>query len=378
MKEESKKNNIINNKNRIKKRSIQKEMVIEFLIAIILVAIFSIIGFYVFVNQEASKIIEINLIGSENSKEILSIIRRSILIILLNSIIISTIIIKISSKKILKPMEKMIDATKKVASGDFDIRLETKRNDETVEFVNNFNYMVAELGKTELLQKDFIDNVSHEIKTPINSIQGFAKLLKEENITKDEKEEYISIIIEETNRLLKLSNNILKLAKLQHQDTITNKSKINLTEQIRKVLTLLEPKWRKKGLEISISYKNFFFEGNEELLFQVWTNIIDNAIKFTKEKGRIDIRLEEKDNNVEISIKDNGIGMQEEEIEKVFNKFYQVDVSHGGEGSGLGLSIVKKIVELSNGNIKIDSKLNEGTNVKVELPIAEKENTIVI
>ena len=216
-----------------RKKSIQRELVIEFVITILLVVIFSILGFYIFVNQEATKIIEINLAGKEGLKEILSIIRRSIVIILLNSIIISTAIIKISSKKILNPLEKMIDATKKVASGDFNVRLETTRNDETAEFVQNFNYMVKELGKTELLQKDFIDNVSHEIKTPINSIQGFTKLLDDDNLSKEDREEYISIIMEETDRLLKLSNNTLKLAKLQHQDRIINKTNINLTEQLR-------------------------------------------------------------------------------------------------------------------------------------------------
>ena len=361
-----------------RKKSIQRELVIEFVITILLVVIFSILGFYIFVNQEATKIIEINLAGKEGLKEILSIIRRSIVIILLNSIIISTAIIKISSKKILNPLEKMIDATKKVASGDFNVRLETTRNDETAEFVQNFNYMVKELGKTELLQKDFIDNVSHEIKTPINSIQGFTKLLDDDNLSKEDREEYISIIMEETDRLLKLSNNTLKLAKLQHQDRIINKTNINLTEQLRKVLAILEPRWREKELKVSISYDNVFFKGDEDLLFQVWTNLIDNAIKFSNKEGKIEIKLEKKEEKIEIFIKDNGIGMKQEDIDRIFSKFYQVDISHSGEGSGLGLSIVKRIIELSGGNIKIESKINKGTKIIIELPIDEKENKILI
>ena len=361
-----------------RKKSIQRELVIEFIITILLVVVFSILGFYIFVNQEATKIIEINLAGREGLKEILSIIRRSLVIILLNSIVISTAIMKIASKKILNPLEKMIDATKKVASGDFDVRLETTRNDETAEFVQNFNYMVRELGKTELLQKDFIDNVSHEIKTPINSIQGFTKLLDDDNLSKEDRKEYISIIMEESNRLLKLSSNTLKLAKLQHQDKIINKTRVNITEQIRKILAILEPRWREKELKVSIPYDNIYFDGDEDLLFQVWTNLIDNAIKFSNKHGKLEIKLEEREEEIEISIKDNGIGMKQEEIDRIFSKFYQVDISHSGEGSGLGLSIVKRIVELSEGNIKIESKVNEGTKIIIELPINEIENKILI
>ena len=362
----------------IKKKTIQKELVIEFLITIILVAIFSIVGFYIFVHNEASKIIEINIENYEEMKELLTIIRRGIIIILLNSLVISTIIIKIGSKKILGPLEKTIKATKKVAQGDFDVRLQTKRKDETEEFVNNFNYMVKELGKTELLQKDFIDNVSHEIKTPISSIQGFAKLLDDENLSNEERKEYIGIIIEESERLLKLSNSTLKLAKLQHQDKITKKEQINITEQIRKVLAVLEPKWREKNLKVDISLNNIYFEGDENLLFQVWMNLIDNAIKFSNKNGKIEIKIEEIKENIEVEIKDNGIGMEKEDIEKIYSRFYQVDKSHSGEGSGLGLSIVKRIIELSSGTINIKSEKNKGTKILIKLPKIKKEENIEI
>lgn len=362
----------------IKKKTIQKELVIEFLITIILVAIFSIVGFYIFVHNEVSKIIEINIQNYEEMKELLTIIRRGIIIILLNSLVISTIIIKIGSKKLLGPLEKTIQATKKVAQGDFDVRLQTKRKDETEEFVNNFNYMVKELGKTELLQKDFIDNVSHEIKTPISSIQGFAKLLDDENISSEERKEYIGIIIEESERLLKLSNSTLKLAKLQHQDKITKKEQINITEQIRKVLAVLEPKWREKNLKVDISLNNIYFEGDEDLLFQVWMNLIDNAIKFSNNNGKIHIKIEEIKDNIEIEIKDNGIGMEKEDIEKIYSRFYQVDKSHSGEGSGLGLSIVKRIIELSSGTIDIKSEKNKGTKILIALPKIKKEEKIEI
>ena len=183
------------------KKTIQRKLSIEFIITIILVVIFSGFGYYIFVHREVQEIIEINIKSREEIQILLHIISRCIIIIVLNTIIIGGVIIRLASRKMLEPLEKMVQATKEVASGNFDIRLETKRTDEIEDLANNFNYMVKELGNTEYLQKEFIDNVSHEIKTPINSIQGFAKLLEDKNITKDEKEEYVGIILEESERL---------------------------------------------------------------------------------------------------------------------------------------------------------------------------------
>ena len=278
----------------------------------------------------------------------------------------------------LEPLEKMVEATKKVAEGNFDVRLETKRKDEIEDLVTNFNYMAKQLGETELLQKDFIDNVSHEIKTPINSIQGFAKLLDDDNISKEDRKEYIGIITEESDRLLKLSTNILKLSKLQHQDKITKKEQIDIAEQIRKSISMLEPKWREKNLNISVSLKECYFYGDENLLYQVWTNLLDNAIKFSKTNGEIDVKTVQNNDKIIVKIKDNGIGMEKEEVEKIFSRFYQIDKSHSGEGSGLGLSIVKRIIELSNGTINIESSKNKGTTIIIELPLETQKNTILI
>ena len=224
-----------------KKKSIQRSLIIEFIITIILVTFLSIIGFYIFIHQEIVQIIQINVENYDELKELLTIIRRGALIMLINAIVVSAVIIKISSKKMLEPLEKMIKATKQVAAGDFEIRLETKRKDEIKELVTNFNHMTEELGQTELLQKDFINNVSHEIKTPINSIQGFTKLLDDDSLKEEERKEYIEIILEELDRLLNLSSNILKLAKLQNQNRITKIEQVNIAEQLRKTIALLEP-----------------------------------------------------------------------------------------------------------------------------------------
>lgn len=361
-----------------KKRSIQRHLVIEFVIAIILVELLSIFGFYIFVHQEAEQIIQINLNGNKEIKELLPIIRRSVLIMLINTIAISAIIIKLAAKRMMDPLQKMLEATKKVSEGNFDVRMETERKDEIEDLVTNFNMMVKELGQTELLQKDFIDNVSHEIKTPISSIKGFARLLDDDDLSKEDRKEYVGIIVEESDRLLELSTNILKLSKLQHQDKITKKEQIDIAEQIRKVVAILEPKWQEKDIKISVSLKDIYFYGDEELLFQVWTNLIDNAIKFSKIKGKIDIKVEENNKKVFVKIKDNGIGMDKEELEKIFTRFYQVDKSHSGEGSGLGLAIVKRIIELSGGSIDIESEKDVGTEITIKLPLLEKENKILI
>ena len=205
-----------------KKNSIQRSLTLVFFIGIIVVIITTVIGFYILIdNQIINRLIQIHV---ENSSELEVIIRRNVILLILNAIIISVIIIQVISRRILKPIKQITEATKKVASGDFNIKLETNRKDEIQELVDNFNI--------ECLQKEFIDNVSHEIKTPISSIQGFAELLKDNKLTEEEREEYTNIIIEELNRLLNLSTNMLKLSKLQNQSKIVKKEQIDIAEQM--------------------------------------------------------------------------------------------------------------------------------------------------
>ena len=193
-----------------KRKSLQRNLVIDLIICIIIVMVISLAGFYIFVNKDTlESLIHVNFENKDQIKEILGITRRSVVLLIINTILISTIVMRITGKKILQPIEKMTEATKKVASGDFNVKLETQREDEIGELTQNFNQMVKELGKVEVIQKDFINNVSHEIKTPISSIQGFAKLLEDENLPEAERQEYAEIIIEESNRLLNLSTNIL-------------------------------------------------------------------------------------------------------------------------------------------------------------------------
>lgn len=363
-----------------KNKSIQRSLVISFVISVSMVIIITFIGFYIFIVPSINtKLIEINIRSQEDISEFLYIVRRFLGLTIVNIILISAIIIRINTKKMLQPIKQLNDATKKVASGDYDVELETKREDEIGELTQNFNKMIKGLKSTENLQKEFINNVSHEIKTPISSIEGFAKFLKDKELSDEEREEYANIIIEESERLSNLTGKMLKLSKLHNQERITNKQEIMVSEQIRKAISVLEPKWTKKNIKINVSLEEKVFLGDEDLIFQVWMNLIENAIKFSEQDGKIDVKLFEKDNKINVIIKDYGIGMKDDELEKVFERFYQIDKSHSEEGSGLGLAIVKRIIELSNGEIEIESKENKGTIVTVKLPIHnEKNNKIII
>lgn len=363
-----------------KRNSMQRSLMRSFIIALVLVAILTIIEFSVLVVPTMQdKLIEINIHDKEQIDSLIYITRKICGFAILNIVIISAVLVRINLKNIFRPIEQINEATKKVALGEYDIELETKREDEIGELTNNFNKMTRGLKSTENLQKEFINNVSHEIKTPVSSIEGFAKFLKDKNLTDEEREEYANIIIEEAKRLENLTGKILKLSKLNNQEIITNKQEIEVAEQIRKAISLLEPKWSKKDIKINVSLEEKIFLGDEDLIFQVWVNIIDNAIKFSNEGESIDIKIYEKDSNINVEIKDHGIGMKEEELEKVYDRFYQIDRSHSKEGSGLGLAIVKRIVELSEGKIEIKSKENKGTTVIVKLPVtSEKNNKIII
>ena len=362
-----------------KKGSIHKKLIIFFSIAIILVIIATMLGWHLVIDvQVLEKLVEIHVETEEEVNELLTIVRRGTILLIFNVIVISIILMGIVSKNMLKPIKKIKEATKKVAEGDFSIKLETKRKDEIGELTNNFNKMVEDLGSIECLQKEFIDNVSHEIKTPISSIQGFAELLKDENLTQEEKEEYANIIIEESNRLLNLSTNMLKLSKLQNQNKIAKKEQIDVAEQIRKAISLLEPKWSKKEIIFNVSLQEKYFFGDEELMFQVWINLIDNAIKFSNHNGKIDITLNLENDYLVVQIRDYGKGMDEEKTKKIFSGFYQIDKSHSSEGSGLGLAIVQRTIELSKGTIEVKSKVNEGTTMIVKLPVKNETNKVII
>lgn len=286
----------------------------------------------------------------------------------LASVIIGTILSALFSRKPLKPMREIMQATDKIADGDYSVRLDLKGMEEFKTLSNKFNHMAEELGSVEMLRSDFVNNFSHEFKTPIVSIRGFAKALKWEDLTDKEREEYLDIIINESERLSDLSNNVLYLSKIQNQSILTDKHNYNLTEQIRLVIALLDKKFSLKNLEIIFDSEEYYITANEEMLKQVWINLLDNAIKFSPTNEKIQITSSTNDDNINISISNEGEGISKEALPHIFDRFYQGDVSHAANGNGLGLAIVKKIVQLHNGEIFVTSELNHDTTFTVTLP----------
>ena len=296
-----------------------------------------------------------------------------IVMLFLFSVIIGTGLAAVVGNRTLKPLHKMIDATHRVAEGDFTVRLDTDSVPEVEDLTQSFNKMVAELGSIETLRTDFISNFSHEFKTPIVSIRGFAKLLRDGDLTEEERREYLDIIVQEAERLANLSTNVLDLTRLENMGILSQKEYFFLDEQVRRTAALMEPRWREKGLDVSLAMDSVTIHSDEELLQQVWVNLLDNAIKFTGEGGQIDIALKRRGEEAMFTIRDNGCGMDEATLNHLYDKFYQGDKSHAGRGNGLGLAMVKRIVGLCGGAISVESALEVGTAFTVTLPIGTME-----
>jgi len=272
------------------------------------------------------------------------------------------------SKIALRPIRRIIAATHKVAGGDFNVRLDIHGIYELEELSGSFNKMTHELSTIETLRSDFINSFSHEFKTPIVSIRGFARLLKDDSLSKTDRQEYLDIIITESERLSSLSENVLNLANYENLERIADITEFRLDEQLRKAVIQMEPKWSQKGIEMSIETEEVFYTGSADLIQQILLNLIDNAIKFTEPGGNIEIHLNNSDNGVRLSVKDDGIGMDEQTKERIYDKFYQGDMSRAGAGYGLGLSIVKRIVDLCGGQIDVQSEHDAGSEFTIWLP----------
>ena len=269
----------------------------------------------------------------------------------------------------LKPIRDLIEAINQLADGNFKVRIHLNLNREFERLSESFNRMAQELENTELLRSDFINNFSHEFKTPIVSLRGFAKILKNDRLTKEERDEYLDIIISESNRLSQLSTNVLNLSKIEKMSILSDMESFDLSEEVRQSVLLLESKWQKKNLELFIDMDELEYHGNKALLNQVWINLIDNAIKFSPQNGKIKLKLHRKKDQVVFQILDNGCGMDEETKNHIFDRFYQGDSSHTAEGNGIGLTVVEKIVHLHKGQIRVISEAGIGTTFTVNLPI---------
>lgn len=277
---------------------------------------------------------------------------------------------------VIKPVGMLTTAAKRVAGGDFDTKVFYRSEDEIGELVDNFNRMARELGSMEHMRRDFLSNVSHEFKTPIASIQGFAKLLKSPELSDEERQNYLEIIEEESGRLSNLSSNMLKLTKIENQSIVPQKNRFSLDEQIRKAILLFANRWEAKNIEMDIQLDKVDFFGDEELMQQVWVNLIDNAVKFTGEGGNIAVYLRQIGTEVIVTVADDGVGIPADKQQRIFEKFYQADTSHASRGNGLGLSIVKSIIDLVGGAIDWQSREEEGTRFTIWLKNKPPEQKI--
>lgn len=286
-----------------------------------------------------------------------------------SSVLISVCITMVISHHFFRPIQNLVRALEQVSAGNFDVRLKENAIWYEVREMNvNFNKMVKELNSIETLQSDFIQNVSHEIKTPLAAIEGYATLLAAS--TGDEQNKlYAEQILKSSRQLSTLTGNILKLSKLENQSIISEKKIFSLDEQIRQAVLSLEPIWSARKIDIDLDLPEVSFYGNEDLIFQIWTNLISNGIKFTPAGGMVSVKMTRDDSYISVDIADNGIGMSEEIQKHIFDKFYQAEGSRSMEGNGLGLALVKKILSLCGGTIKVTSQPDLGSKFTVKLPL---------
>lgn len=268
----------------------------------------------------------------------------------------------------LKPIAMLSESMKKVSNGDFSIRLKNhSKIKEIGELNRSFNSMTAELGTTEVLQSDFVSNVSHEIKTPLNAIEGYATLLQDRDCTEEERIRYTEKILFNTKRLSELVGNVLILSKIESGTVDINEDTFRLDEQIRQSIMLLEPKWVEKEIEFDIELDEITYTGDRNLLLHVWNNLIGNAVKFSPKGGLVTIRLEERGEEICFTVDDCGPGIGETAKKHIFDKFYQEDSSHKQDGNGLGLALVKRIIDMSGGSISAENLPEAGCRFKVVL-----------
>lgn len=277
------------------------------------------------------------------------------------SVVVGGVMTAVISRTFFNPIKNLRQAMDKVANGDFTIQLDTDKSSsgEIKELYAGFNLMINELRATEILQTDFISNVSHEIKTPINAIEGYSTLLQGcENLDDDQKG-YVEKILFNTGRLSSLVSNILLLSKIENQSIQAKREVFSLDEQIRETIVALETAWEPKNIELDVELDSVKYNGNELMMRHVWSNLIGNAIKFTPENSTISIRLENRKDKFIFSVSDQGEGLSEEAQKHLFDKFYQADTSHKSEGNGLGLALVKQILDIDGGDI-ITENINGG------------------
>ncbi len=293
-----------------------------------------------------------------------------ILLIFVFSLSLSCIL----ASRFFRPIKILRKGMEKVSDGDFDVTLESRSSaKEFQELIAGFNMMVRELRSTEILQSDFVSNVSHEFKTPINAIEGYATLLQNTDNIDETENEYIEKILFNTRRLSSLVSNVLLLSKIENQSLSLHKATYDIGEQIREEIVALESSWSEKEIEFDVDIDDTDYCGYENLLHHIWSNLLSNAIKFSPHGGEIKISLKKSDQKIIFYVEDQGEGISEDAKKHIFDKFYQGDTSHKSEGNGLGLALVKRILTVCNGDIFAENIENGGCRFTVNLSAFEPQ-----
>jgi two-component system phosphate regulon sensor histidine kinase PhoR len=297
------------------------------------------------------------------------------MVLSLTIIFITVSLIRMIFKPVRRQMDwfwNMINAMKKLSKGDFNVTLQpsTRFMGQFGPLVTSFNEMATELNQVEQLRQEFISNVSHEIQSPLTSITGFARALKDDKLPAETRQHYLEIIETESRRLSRMSDNLLKLTSLESKHQPFDPKPYRLDRQLRRIILSCEPIWQEKNIEMDVELPELSIVADEDLLDQVWINLLHNSIKFTPEGGKISLQLTQQEDRIQLYIADNGIGISEEALPHLFERFYKEDKARNrtSSGSGLGLSIVKKIVEIHKGDISVASLLGEGASFTVLLP----------
>lgn len=273
--------------------------------------------------------------------------------------------------RIAKPVSQLTQATRQIKEGDFTVRLPVNAPGEIGELMHSFNSMTDELSRTAYLQKDFISSISHEFRTPIASIRGFARLLQTPGLPESDRQEYVGMIAAESDRLSRLSDTLLRLSALTQQTAPAARSSFQLDEQLRQVILQLQPAWTDKDIDWQLELNPVTIVSDCDMLAQVWINLIQNAVKFSESGGTIEIHVYQTD-MAEVEVIDHGIGMTEETRARIFDRFYQGDASRSREGVGLGLCLVKQILDILGGDVRVRSALGEGSTFRVRLPLSPR------
>ncbi len=285
-------------------------------------------------------------------------------------LLIGSLLFLLASLYIVEPLKRLTKAAKEMATGNLLFRLKHKRKDEFGDLMDSFNHMACELQKSEKAREDFVSNVSHEIQSPLTSIRGFTKAIRDDVIPPEHQKEYLNIIYQESLRLSHLSENLLRLASLDSEYHPFQPDVYKLDEQLRQTILLLEPQWKEKDLKISLVLQPCEIKADKDLFEQVWQNLINNAIKYSDIGGLIEVKLESTAQQIKVFIRDTGHGINEEELPFIFDRFYMVDKArrYSREGNGLGLSIARKIVILHGSHIEVTSKEGQGSTFVVSIP----------